>query len=97
MGGSQVKTADSAAQIKMVKRHLEQWSEAWLLVFDNYDEPKKFTEVEQFIPTSRSFLMMYVGALLIPGRGLRSRTLHQPQPRSRSTWHASGNPTDDDG
>ena len=53
-GGSQVvETSDNAVQIEMVKGHLERWSEAWLLVFDNYDEPQKFPEVEQFIPTSR--------------------------------------------
>ena len=53
MGGSQTEATDSAAQIKMVKGHLEQWREAWLLVFDNYDEPEKFPEVEQFIPSSK--------------------------------------------
>ena len=53
MGGPQIDATDSAAQIKMVKGHLERWNEAWLLVFDNYDEPEKFPEVEQFIPSSR--------------------------------------------
>ena len=53
MGGRQIEATDSAAQIKMVKGHLERWSEAWLLVFDNYDEPEKFPEIEQFIPSSK--------------------------------------------
>lgn len=53
MGGPQIEATDSAAQIEMVKGHLERWSEAWLLIFDNYDEPKKFPEVEQFIPSSK--------------------------------------------
>ena len=53
MGGPQTEATDSAAQIDMVKSHLELWSEAWLLIFDNYDEPEKFREVEDFIPTSK--------------------------------------------
>ena len=53
MGGPQSEATDSAAQIKLVKGHLERWSEAWLLVFDNYDDPEKFPEVEQFIPSSK--------------------------------------------
>ena len=52
-GGSRVETNDGAAQIKLVKGHLERWIEPWLLVFDNYDEPDRFPEVMQFIPTSR--------------------------------------------
>lgn len=52
-GVSRIETDDSAAQIQLVKGHLEQWSEAWLLVFDNYDDPERFTEVRQFIPTGR--------------------------------------------
>ena len=52
-GGPQIDATDSSAQTKMVKGHLERWNEAWLLVFDNYDEPEKFPEVEQFIPSSK--------------------------------------------
>ena len=52
MGGSQIEATNSAVQ-KMVKSHLERWTEAWLLVFDNYDEPEKFPEVEQYIPSSK--------------------------------------------
>ena len=53
MGRSQIEATDSAAQIKLAKGHLEKWREAWLLVFDNYDKPKKFPKVEQFIPSSK--------------------------------------------
>ena len=53
IGESRIKTSDSTVQMKEVKRHLEQWSEAWLLVFDNFDEPKKFTDVKEFFPNSR--------------------------------------------
>ena len=56
-GGPQMGTTDSAVQIRMVKDHLEWWSEAWLLVFDNYDEPEKFPEIEQFIPSSKCFVI----------------------------------------
>lgn len=54
-GGSQIETGDSAVQIKMVKGHLERWSEPWLLLFDNYDEPEKFPEIKDFIPISRRY------------------------------------------
>ena len=53
IGESRIKTSDSTVQMEMAKRHLEQWSEAWLLVFDNYDKPEKFAEVKKFIPTSK--------------------------------------------
>ena len=53
VGKPQIEATDSAAQTKIVKDHLERWSEAWLLVYDNYDEPEKFPEVEQFIPSSK--------------------------------------------
>lgn len=52
-GASQIESYDSAVQIKMVQGDLERWSEAWLMVFDNYDEPEKFREIKQFIPISR--------------------------------------------
>jgi hypothetical protein len=38
--------------IELVKRRLESWSERWLLVFDNYDNPDEFPGVKRFIPTS---------------------------------------------
>ncbi len=53
MGETQIETSDSAVKVKMVQGDLEQWSEAWLLVFDNYDDPEKFPDINQFIPTSR--------------------------------------------
>ena len=36
--------------INRVNEYLESWKQRWLLVFDNYDEPKKFPKVQQFIP-----------------------------------------------
>ena len=54
-GESQTETGDSAVQTKMVKGHLERWSEAWLLLFDNYDGPEKFPEIKDFIPISKRY------------------------------------------
>ena len=65
MGGPPTQTSDSTAQINFVKGHLERWSEAWLLVFDNYDDPKEFPEVTQFIPTSMQCCSFAVTILLI--------------------------------
>ena len=36
--------------IGLVKDYLEGWSQRWLLVFDNYDEPQRFPKIHQFIP-----------------------------------------------
>lgn len=30
---------EGIAQLRLVKDHLERWSEPWLLVFGSYDEP----------------------------------------------------------
>ena len=81
MGGSQVfETSDSAIQIEMVKGHLERWSEVWLLVFDNYDDPQKFPEVEQFIPISRRCSVISCRSVADTRiRRMWSRTVHQPQ------------------
>ncbi|KAG6988928.1 hypothetical protein G7Y79_00067g095430 [Physcia stellaris] len=54
--------------VKMIKQHLECWSQRWLLVFDNYDEPQKFSKVRQFIPQckcSAAFSVMSTVSLLI--------------------------------
>ena len=92
VGGQQIETSDSDVLIRMVKGHLERWSEAWLLVFDNYDDPKSFPEVKQFIPTSRACSLLMVDHTDTDSRGLRPRTFHQPHSRSRPTRHPPGNP-----
>lgn len=81
MGGSQdFETSDSAIQIELVKEHLKRWIEAWLLVFDNYDNPQKFPEVEQFIPISRRRSIISCRSVADTRiRRIWSRTVHQPQ------------------
>lgn len=37
---------DGARVISLVKNSLESWREQWLMVFDNYDEPAKFSKVQ---------------------------------------------------
>ena len=60
-GASKFETSDSAAQIRLVTGNLERWREAWLLVFDNYDDPESFTtEIRSFFPTSRLCTMFVV-------------------------------------
>ena len=60
-GASKFEMSDSAVQIRLVTGHLERWTEAWLLVFDNYDDPETFTiEIRSFFPTSRLSQMFVV-------------------------------------
>ncbi|KAM0803687.1 hypothetical protein BDR22DRAFT_45834 [Usnea florida] len=57
-GASKLETSDSAALIRLVTGNLEQWREAWLLVFDNYDDPESFaTEIRSFIPTRHGHVL----------------------------------------
>ena len=78
-GGSLHGTDDSAALIKVVKERLEHWSEAWLLVFDNYDEPERFPIIRQFIPTSkRCSVVDGRGVADLKARGTRSCPFYQP-------------------
>ena len=36
--------------VNLVEELLEDWSQRWLLVFDNYDEPHNFSKIQQFVP-----------------------------------------------
>ena len=44
---------DAEIKIRLVKGMLEQWEERWLLVFDNYDDPVGFHNMERFFPSSK--------------------------------------------
>lgn len=49
--GMSSKISEAAkSNVKLVKDHLERWQERWLLVFDNYDDPKTFPRVTEFFP-----------------------------------------------
>lgn len=97
-GDSRIETSDSAAQIKLVKERLEQWGEAWLLVFDNYDEPERFPDIRKFIPTSRRNSVVDGRSVADHEiRGIWSRTVHQPQSKSQPARHASQYSTDGNG
>jgi hypothetical protein len=39
--------------IEMVKHILEYWQERWLIVFDNYDDPRAFPDIRDFIPSGK--------------------------------------------
>ncbi|KAF2671127.1 hypothetical protein BT63DRAFT_412193 [Microthyrium microscopicum] len=43
---------DNEARAQFVKRVLESWSESFLLVFDNYDEPEQFRNVHEYFPAA---------------------------------------------
>ncbi|KAL8769021.1 MAG: hypothetical protein Q9209_004938 [Squamulea sp. 1 TL-2023] len=77
---SRAKIEDGEKAIEIVKAHLEDWHEPWLLIFDNYDRPDEFTRVRRFLPqsdqghvifTSRHRDLDRLGTLIeLPGLGL---------------------------
>ena len=52
---------NAEAVIRVVKDQLAYWSERWLLVLDNYDQPEKFEGVRGFIPSSKNFSAHHLG------------------------------------
>lgn len=57
-GTSKGFVGDEDSLIDKVKDVLECWSEQWLLVFDNYDDSKKFPRVQKFLPNSMYHLYL---------------------------------------
>ncbi|MCJ1356254.1 MAG: hypothetical protein MMC33_006248 [Icmadophila ericetorum] len=45
---------DTESKISFVKDTLQSWSEPWLLVFDNYDNPRLFNNISSFFPVSKN-------------------------------------------
>ena len=45
---------DDKAKVAFVHRTLQQWEGRWLMVLDNYDDQMSFSDVEAFIPQSKS-------------------------------------------
>lgn len=52
-GASSAYVKDGDQTISRVKDILEEWNGTWLLIFDNYDQPKDFLNVQKFIPKCR--------------------------------------------
>lgn len=50
---------NAEAKIRFVVNVLEHWDERWMLVFDNYDNPHGFSDVEQFIPSSTCSVIVH--------------------------------------
>jgi hypothetical protein len=44
--------SDPDSKLDFVKDALRNWPERWLLVFDNYDDPRTFNDITSFFPTS---------------------------------------------
>ena len=57
--------SDDEDRVRFVLRNLEQWSERWMLVFDNYDDPESFPDILRFIPSGICFHKIPVNHLLI--------------------------------
>ena len=43
------------AMVQLVKKELEHWKERWLLIFDNYDHPSEFDDIQTLFPDGKKF------------------------------------------
>jgi len=68
-------TEDIQALISLTQNTIRSWSQRWLMVFDNYDNPKRFQQkrIKEYIPGGKS------GCILFTSRhsGLTSLTSHR--------------------
>ena len=60
---------DSEAKLSYVKATLEDWPSTWLLVFDNFDQPGAFQDIQDYVPGGSK------GALLFTSRHADSNRL----------------------
>jgi tetratricopeptide (TPR) repeat protein len=60
------------SKITFVKESLRDWPQPWLLVFDNYDDPKAFRDIASFFPASSS---QNKNAILVTSRHTLSERL----------------------
>ena len=56
-----VDTTDAAANIRLVKDIISTWTTAWPLVFDNFDEPKAFSEkpMQDYFPQGKKGIIIF--------------------------------------
>ena len=56
-----VDTTDTAANIRLVKDIISTWTTTWLLVFDNFDEPKAFNEkpIQDYFPQGKKGFIIF--------------------------------------
>lgn len=52
-GASLVDAGDGDKVVEAVRDTLERWNEPWLLIFDNYDDPNSFPNIQRFMPKSK--------------------------------------------
>lgn len=76
ISGEQQTSLDENDQIQFVKNTMKKWRFSWLIVFDNYDEPPAFRNLEDFIPSGPH------GSILITSRhedaGQRGQVVNVP-------------------
>lgn len=63
---------DTESKIKFVKETLQSWAEPWLLVFDNYDDPRTFNNICSFFPTANNAIK---SSILITSRHIATERL----------------------
>jgi len=73
--------SDDDAKVAFTLQTLEQWKDRWLMVFDNYDDPATFSDVERFVPQGT---LSTNTACINPNfvRRQRRYSLHQSSSRS---------------
>ena len=47
------------AAVDLVKEKLEDWPHTWILVFDNYDDPRSFNNVDDYIPQAKHGCVLF--------------------------------------
>jgi hypothetical protein len=63
---------DARASVAFVKDVLSSWGDAWLMVFDNLDDPSDLEDIDSFFPDSRR------GFILVTSRYTGTKELGQP-------------------
>ena len=51
---------DDNVMLGLVKKSLEDWQERWLLIFDNYDSPTQFDDIQEFFSDGTSILLLHI-------------------------------------
>ena len=66
--------SDVKARVDFVLRKIASWHSKWLLIFDNYDDPRSFPNIKSYFPDSQQ------GAILITSRYADTNELVRVRP-----------------
>jgi tetratricopeptide (TPR) repeat protein len=61
---------DTKSKVRFVLDTIQEWTEQWLIVYDNYDRPDIFPDIKPFLPESKSICAIVIHTLtFIGGQG----------------------------